>query len=41
MVSKGSNAVISYIHHFFMTFGLGERRVHLHCDNCSGQNKNR
>lgn len=39
--TKGSNAVISYLHYFFENFGLGEREVHLHCDNCSGQNKNR
>lgn len=39
--SKGSNSVISYIHHFFEHWGLGERDVHLHCDNCSGQNKNK
>ena len=39
--SKGSNAVISYLHHFFGNHGLGEKVVHLHCDNCSGQNKNR
>ncbi len=41
LISKGSNAVISYLHHFFETYGLGETTVHLHCDNCSGQNKNR
>ena len=23
-----------------MNYGLGEKDVHLHCDNCSGQNKN-
>ncbi|KAL3045312.1 hypothetical protein OYC64_013556 [Pagothenia borchgrevinki] len=39
--SKGSNAVIAYLHHFFSQYGLGEKNVHLHCDNCSGQNKNR
>ena len=39
--SKGSNAVISYLHHFFSTWALGETEVHLHCDNCSGQNKNK
>jgi len=39
--SKGSNAVISYLHHFFGTWGLGETALHLHCDNCSGQNKNK
>lgn len=40
-ISKGSNAVISYLHHFFDNYGLGERDVSLHCDNCSGQNKNK
>ncbi|XP_038055787.1 uncharacterized protein LOC119727794, partial [Patiria miniata] len=38
--SKGSNAVLSYLHHFFLHYGLGEENVELHCDNCSGQNKN-
>jgi len=41
LISKGSNAVVSYLHHFFESFGLGETDVQLHCDNCSGQNKNR
>ena len=40
-ISKGSNSVISFLHHFFSQFGLGENVVHLHCDNCSGQNKNK
>lgn len=39
-VSKDSVGVISYLHYFFATYGLGEQRVQLHCDNCSGQNKN-
>ncbi|KAI0221828.1 hypothetical protein LSAT2_026916 [Lamellibrachia satsuma] len=39
--SKGSDAVISYLHPFFDNYGLGEDYVHLHCDNCAGQNKNR
>ena len=39
--SKGSNAVISYLHHFFQNHGLGETAADLHCDNCAGQNKNR
>ncbi|XP_076461922.1 uncharacterized protein LOC143294352 [Babylonia areolata] len=39
--TKGSNAVISYLHHFFDQYGLGESEVQLHCDNCAGQNKNR
>ena len=37
---KGANATISYVHHFFTRRGLGEKHVHLHADNCSGQNKN-
>ena len=39
--SKGSNAVISYLHHYFERYGQGEQNLHLHCDNCAGQNKNR
>ena len=38
---KGSNAIISMLHHFFETYGLGESSLQLHADNCSGQNKNR
>lgn len=41
LISKGANAVVSYLHYFFKHYGLGETDVHLHCDNCSGQNKNR
>lgn len=40
-ISKGSNAVLSYLQYFFEHYGLGETDVNLHCDNCSGQNKNR
>eukprot|EP00064_Thunnus_orientalis_P012825 superscaffoldBa00002010_g12861 len=39
--NKGSNAVISYLHHFFSQYGLREKHIQLHCDNCSGQNKNK
>ncbi|RUS70890.1 hypothetical protein EGW08_021353 [Elysia chlorotica] len=39
-VGKGSNAVISYLHHFFENHGAGEVNLSLHCDNCAGQNKN-
>ena len=39
LISKGSNAVVSYLHHCFDSFGLGETDVQLHCDNCSGQKK--
>ena len=40
-VGKGANATISYVHHFFARQGLGETDVHLHADNCAGQNKNK
>ncbi len=39
-VGKGANTVVSLVHHFFGTHGLGEKYVHLHADNCVGQNKN-
>ena len=39
-MGKGSNAIVSMLHHFFVHHGLGEETVHLHADNCSGQNKN-
>ena len=35
-VSKGANTTISYVHHFFEHYGLGETSVHLHADNCAG-----
>ena len=41
LISKGSNSVVSNMHNFFERFGLGETDVDLHCENCSGQNKNR
>lgn len=39
-VGKGANTVASLLHYFFAHHGLGEEYVHLHADNCSGQNKN-
>jgi len=39
-VGKGANTAISNVHHYFQNHGLGEMRVHLHADNCAGQNKN-
>ena len=39
-VGKGSNAIVSMLHHFFDMHGLGEVHVHLHTYNCVGQNKN-
>ena len=35
---KGANNIVSMLHYFFD--GVGECDVHLHADNCSGQNKN-
>ena len=40
-VGKGANTIISMLRHFFQHHGIGETVVHLHADNCSGQNKNR
>ena len=37
---KGANTIVSLLHHFFQEHGLGEMDVHLHADNCVGQNKN-
>ena len=39
-VGKGANAVVSMLHYFFEHHSLGEEHVHLHADNCVGQNKN-
>ena len=39
-MGKGSNAIVSMFHHFFAHHGLGKEKVHLHADNCGGQNKN-
>ncbi|KAM9364293.1 uncharacterized protein KZ484_010563 isoform 2-T3 [Pholidichthys leucotaenia] len=39
--TKGASAVISYLHHFFENYGVGEEHVDLHCDNCTKQNKNK
>jgi hypothetical protein len=32
--------VVSRLHYFFENHDLGEKEVHLHADNCCGQNKN-
>ena len=29
------------LHHFLAVHGFSEKKVHFHCDNCCGQNKNR
>ena len=38
---KEANNIISMLHHFQATHNFGEANLHLHADNCSGQNKNR
>ena len=37
---KGTNSVMSYLHHFLQYYGIGEKEMHLHADNCAGENKN-
>ena len=37
---KGSNVVVSYIHHFLENYGVGEQHLQLNADSCTGQNKN-
>ena len=39
-VDKGANTTVSYVHPHLQNCELGETQVHLHADNCSGQNKN-
>ena len=39
-MGKGSNAIVSMLHHYLTHHGLGEEMVHLHAENCGGQNKN-
>ncbi|RGB24601.1 hypothetical protein C1646_772843 [Rhizophagus diaphanus] len=39
-VGKGADITISLVHHYFEKHGLGEKRVIIHADNCTGQNKN-
>jgi len=39
-VGKGADTTISLVHNYFEKHGLGEKRVIIHADNCSGQNKN-
>ena len=41
LVSKGSNAAISFLDLIFARYMLGETDASLHCYNCAGQNKNR
>ena len=39
-IGKGSNAIISYLHHYLEAHGIGEKYLQLQADNCVGQNKN-
>ncbi|KAK2181233.1 hypothetical protein NP493_405g02028 [Ridgeia piscesae] len=37
---KGANCVISLLHSYHEKYGMGETHMHLHTDNCAGQNNN-
>ena len=37
---KGVNCVISLLHSYHDKYGMGETHMHLHAENCAGQNKN-
>lgn len=39
-VSKGANAIVSYLHYYLENHGCGEKHVYFHADNCVAQNKN-
>ena len=36
---KGANTIISLIHHYLETYAFNEQHLHLHAENCGGQNK--
>lgn len=40
VTGKGANQVVSYVHDFLETNGLGEKHAYFHGDNCCAQNKN-
>lgn len=39
-IGKGANSIISYLHHYLESHGVGEKNLQLQADNCVGQNKN-
>ena len=39
-IGKGANSIISYVHHYLESHGVGEKNLQLQADNCVGQNKN-
>ena len=39
-IGKGANSIISYLHHYLESHGVGEIDLLLQADNCVGQNKN-
>ena len=39
-IGKWTNIIISMLHQIFASHSLGESKVHLHANNCCGQNKN-
>ena len=40
IIGKGSNVVVSLLQHYLQYHSLEEQHLHLHADNCIGQNKN-
>ena len=40
LVGKSADTVISLVHNYFELYGLREKNLVIHADNCSGQNKN-
>lgn len=38
-LSRGPNVIVSMLDHFFLNHAHGEEEIHLHADNCFGQNK--
>ena len=37
---QGGNTVVSMLHHYLENHTIRARNIHLHADNCVGQNKN-
>lgn len=39
-ISKGANAIVSFLHYYLENHSFGEKHLTLHADNCVSQNKN-
>ena len=37
---KGANETISYLHHYIENHCIHAENIHMHSDNCTGENKN-